>query len=788
MGDSFVALPSIVALPYHGTVPLASPNSAWPGRVSALICAHHPGREMLTMRLVLFAALSFTLASAGRAGVPDASAVLDHLAITVTPDHPREFIFSDKGAAHLAGVAVGQDTRSYHGLTIAMHEVLDGWSLRLEDGRELTPAGADSAVVRPDRLVRHHGGITETVTLLDRSDGLRIVYDGVPSGAFGFVPRVDMRFLWHVARPAYRAEFTGGVLRIARADRQAAAAGERTPPWLAVLVSGAADHDGAGRYMPRSYPIGEARRAMQSATPWEAGAVRGRIPARVQEGRVEVIIAAGAGSDDAAARAYALQADADRLAAERAARLADLADPARLSTGVPEDDRALAWARISLDNLVMEQRGPGIYAGFYWFTTYWGRDTFIVLPGAMAAGLPAATAREILRSFAAFQDRDPDSPRFGRVPNFVTVDQVQYASIDGTWWFVRALDEYWRRTGDHAFARDMMPVVLRACEGAQAHAVDAEGFLTHGDGETWMDGGGEANPYSPRGDRAVEVQALWHRGLQVAARLARRFDGRVADLNGEDLARRYEEAAARLRDGFRRRFVVDGRVVDHLNRDGSHDAQDRPNGLLALLASPDLFTPAMRTAVVAENAEHTVTDWGVRSLSAVDPDYHPRHLWLERYYYDEAYHNGDVWLWLSGAWVSALPDPREGFGQTRMLLDEILREGAVGTLQEIRDGDRAASNDEFGGATSQAWSLSELLRNVSEDYLGVRVDLAGDEPRIVIAPRAPRAWPRLAGEVPVGLGATLRVAVDADDVRWELTGDGAEALRPFVRVVADRNP
>ena len=733
------------------------------------------------MRLILIVAI---LAAAALPSLAEPAAVLDDLAITVAPDHPREFIFSDKGAAHLAGVAVGEDTRSYHGFTIAMHEVLDGWSLRLDDGRELEPAKADSARVYPDRLVRHYGGITETVTLLDRADAFRVVYDGVPGGGFGFVPRVDMRFLWHVSRPTYRAEFEGGVLRVARADRLAAAEGERTPPWLAVLVSGADDFDAAGRHLPRSYPVGEARRAMQTATPWEAGAVRGRIPPRVPSGRVEVIVAAGAGSEDAAGRALELQAAADALAAERAARLAALADPARLATGVPAHDRALAWARVSLDNLVMEQRGPGIYAGFYWFTTYWGRDTFIVLPGAMAAGLPAATARDILRSFATFQDRDPRSARFGRVPNFVTVDQVQYASIDGTWWFVRALDEYWRRTGDHEFVRATMPVVLRACEGALAHAVDAEGFLTHGDGETWMDGGGEANPYSPRGDRAVEVQALWHRGLTVAARMARRFDGQAAGLRGEELARRYDAAAARLADSFRARFVIDGRVIDHLDRDGSPDHQHRPNGLLALLASPDLFTDAMRDAIVAENAAHTITDWGVRSLSADDPHYHPRHLWLERYYYDEAYHNGDIWLWLSGAWISALPGARDGFGQTRMLLDEILREGAVGTLQEIRDGDRAGSNDEFGGATSQAWSLSELLRTVSEDYLGVRVDLAGAEPSIVIAPSTPADWPALAGDVPVGRGAVLRVETGPGGVRWTLTGDGADAWRPFVQVTA----
>ena len=63
--------------------------------------------------------------------------ILEDLAIPVTAAHPREFIFTDKGAAHLAGECVGPDTRSYHGFTIAMHEVVDGWSLRLEGGVEL---------------------------------------------------------------------------------------------------------------------------------------------------------------------------------------------------------------------------------------------------------------------------------------------------------------------------------------------------------------------------------------------------------------------------------------------------------------------------------------------------------------------------------------------------------------------------------------------------------------------------------------------------------------------------
>ncbi len=682
---------------------------------------------------------------------PAAALTVEDLAITVTPAHPREYIFTDKGAAHLAGEAVGANTRSYHGFYIAMHEVVDGWTLRLEDGTEIGPATVYEAEVTPDHLVRRHrlpaGGIvTETVTLFDRENGFQVVYDGVPAGEFQVQPRVDMRFLWKVAQPAYEVRWQDGTLRVCRRDALNSAPDKAHPRWLAVNVRGGDSFVPAGRYFPTDYPKGKARKAMDHATPYLPGGIAGHIPSRVPSGEVAVVFAADTGEEAAAARALRLQAEAPRLASVRRDRMQNLIDTRSVTTGDERDDRALAWARISLDNLIMNQRGPGIYAGFYWFTTYWGRDTFISLPGACIVDGDFAMAKTLLRSFAAFQDTVPGSERRGRVPNFVTVDQVQYASIDGTWWFVRALDELWRQSGDDDFAREMAPVVVRAVEGALQTSVDENLFLTHGDGETWMDAGGEDHPYSPRGNRAVEVQALWHRGLLTASRLA----ARVQD--DPQRAKRYQDLADKVAASFQRDFWRDGRLVDHLNPDGSADGQIRPNGLLAVLASPTLFTTTQRDTITAQCARDLVRPWGVLSLAASDPQFHPRHLDLAHYYYDAAYHNGDVWLWLSGAYVSALPDPATGFGQTRMLMDEILDEGAVGTLQEIRDGAKAASNDEFGGATSQAWSLAELLRNAVQDYAGLKVDLTEDVPLVRIVPHPPASWARM--EVPTRIGSS----------------------------------
>lgn len=92
-------------------------------------------------------------------------------------------------------------------------------------------------------------------------------------------------------------------------------------------------------------------------------------------------------------------------------------------------------------------------------------------------------------------------------------------------------------------------------------------------------------PCSPRGNRAVDVQALWYTQLTNASDLARY-------MNREEDARRWNLAAERLRSNFEQDFVdtVAQSIYDHLNTDGSGDAQFRPNAIYALelVSDPDL--------------------------------------------------------------------------------------------------------------------------------------------------------------------------------------------------------
>ena len=149
--------------------------------------------------------------------------------------------------------------------------------------------------------------------------------------------------------------------------------------------------------------------------------------------------------------------------------------------------KALRWLVITMDQLVTRQRGDGIYAGLPWFNEYWGRDSFIALPGALLVTGQFETARAVLTAFAEFMDMDPLSPFYGRVPNRVRMDDLDYHTTDGTPRFVVALQDYVRYSGDMSLVEDLYPQVRASIEGALANWTDENGYLTHEENETWMD-------------------------------------------------------------------------------------------------------------------------------------------------------------------------------------------------------------------------------------------------------------------------------------------------------------
>jgi len=540
------------------------------------------------------------------------------------------------------------------------------------------------------------------------------------------------------------------------------------------------------RHEKRQYPRDAAREAMGEATPHSPG----RFAFEAEKG-FAFRVAVGLGEDEREAFATArglLDGHPEiREATVRRCSITPIesADgplllPSSRVTGDPAVDRALIWARWSLANLTMNARGPGIYAGYHWFSNYWGRDSFISLPGACLVNHDFQLARDILLSFAEHQLLDERNHRLGRLPNIVNPDNLQYAGVDGTWWWVRAARLYLDYSGDREFVGLVRPVVERAVAGALAKAVDEHGLLMHGDGETWMDAGGEHNPYSPRGDRAIEVQVLWWDGLRTAALLAEWNEDDKAAAAHRQMAKRVHESILKL---FPRGDGLG--LADHLDVDGSRDLQIRPNQIFALTLprresaddGPEKWWGKELAAEILDAVvDHCVLPHGVTSLAPSDPAWIPRHLDLADHYYDEAYHNGDVWLWMSGPVIQALCDAGrqdEAWTMLEPLTKDLLERGAVGTMREIRDGE-ATDLEDFGGATSQAWSLAEYLRVVSEAFLGWQPRAM--ESATYWRPRLPSAIERLDAIVELndpGQGARARYHARVE-------AKGKVAVRPGV--------
>lgn len=408
----------------------------------------------------------------------------------------------------------------------------------------------------------------------------------------------------------------------------------------------------------------------------------------------------------------------------RAERMQSLLDDNVLKSDTDIVDNAMAWIDLTADELVTKQHGGwGIYAGFPWFTDFWGRDMFISMPGTVLCTGQFDVARSILGSFAKYQDLDPKSPNYGRIPNRLNLEGVLYNTTDGTPRFVAQIYDYWKYTGDFKFVKELYKNVKVATDASLDHFTDEKGYLTHADADTWMDAKRQSKyPCSPRGNRAVDIQALWYKQLICAAEMAESI-GKDGD------AKRWHDAARRLKANFMNDFVdkTTGRIYDHLNADGSRDMQLRPNTMFVYDLVPDSIAMADAKNVWSR----LVYPWGVSTLDQDDDQFHPYHEQWYRYHKDDAYHNGTVWLWLNGqAMENMIRFHQEGMAYELFenMCNNALHKGAVGGLSECADAWALPGRTDvrLSGTFLQAWSNAEQIRVWNQCFLGIRPDMIAD--------------------------------------------------------------
>ncbi len=613
---------------------------------------------------------------------------IDSLGIEVSGTS-REYSFTNKESAFLYGQTNAENTSGWMGFNVFGHEFLDDYTL-VVDEQELHRSEALKTMVYPDRLVRYYAnGIIERVQPADSLAVFSVSITSERPVELAIVPLfTDGR-----KKEDFVLERSGPTILIARANHLFRTPEQNFPAWLAIhgtaLSTIERDHQGKNAYSPVVC-----------------------ISARSRDHLITFSVGDTKGEAVLAARMFT--GNADGYVTKRRERMQRLLDETAVHTDDVRFDKALAWAKLSLDALIMNQVTKGIFAGLPWFNSYWGRDTFISLPGACLVTGRFTEAKQILKSFSAFQERDSLSTNFGRIPNIVTTTDTGYNTADGTPRFVMMAHEYTMRSGDSSFMLEVYPVVLRSIEGTLKYHSDTSGYLVHADAETWMDAVGPEGPWSPRGNRANDIQALWAQQLEAGIWFATQLGDVVS-------AHQWNTTLIKLKRNFQRDFITDNLVVDHLNADGSKDKQLRPNQIFAL----NLLDTKTATNVVEVVTSALTYEYGVASLSQSDENFHPYHQ-FSTYPKDAAYHNGTVWTWLQGPVISALCR----FGRkdlawrvTSNSVNQILDWDAVGTQSELLDALPKPGKDqpEASGTFSQAWNLAEFVRNFYDDYLGIRL-------------------------------------------------------------------
>lgn len=351
--------------------------------------------------------------------------------------------------------------------------------------------------------------------------------------------------------------------------------------------------------------------------------------------------------------------------------------------------------------------GKTILAGFPFFED-WGRDTMIALPGVSLSTGQYDTAKDILRTFAAYE-------KHGLMPNLFPEGENEplYNTVDAALLFINCVWLYYEKTEDGDLVREMYPVMERIIEAYRTGTdygihMDGDGLIMAGRGldqVTWMDVRiGDILP-TPRHGKPVEINAYWYNALRIMEHLA--------FLQGKEPGE-YARLAEQVKRSFTEQFWMEekGCLKDLVSGTGA-DCQIRCNQIWAVSFPFTMLDEEKEKRVVETVFEKLWTPCGLRTLERDDPQFHPSYggEMMER---DMAYHQGTVWPFPLGAYYLAYlkvhgysRSAKERVKEQMEGLESALREGCTGQLPEIYDG---AFPTVSRGCFAQAWSVGELLR------------------------------------------------------------------------------
>ncbi len=364
-------------------------------------------------------------------------------------------------------------------------------------------------------------------------------------------------------------------------------------------------------------------------------------------------------------------------------------------------------------------------------TTYhWGspnvRETLIAFTGLYLSTGKFDQAKRLLTTFASHV-------RDGLLPsNFADDRTPLYNAADTALLFAQAVCDYLRYTSDEPTVIDQFLPVLQQtlrhyAAGAQLGIhLASDGLLVVADASaTWMNARAMGKLATPRLPCMVEINALWHNALRIAADLC-------ATAGLQDDAIDYNHQADLCKASFNQRFwnPAQSACFDSIGADDADTSDDalRPNQIFALSLAHPILDEEHRAPMLATLREQLLTPFGLRTLSPHHGAY-VSHKGGDPTARDRARHNGPAYPWLLGHYTRALLRVEEDTPATRDKVASLLQPAinhlkAFGQLPELFDGHPPHAP---GGAIASAASVGQILQACAES-LGKKLVAAVAEP------------------------------------------------------------
>jgi len=422
----------------------------------------------------------------------------------------------------------------------------------------------------------------------------------------------------------------------------------------------------------------------------------------------------------------------------------------RVQTPLARLDRALEWAKISYDNLRVQNPdlGSGLVAGlglsgsggrpgFGWF---FGTDAYLNSLSLLSLG-DFEAAREALAFTQKWQRPDGKmAHELSQAAGYIDwFEDYPYGYIHGdtTPYYIAAMEEYCAATGDIDFVRRSWPSLERAFDWCLTTDADGDGLMDNSKA-----GLGALEFGSLTGIQTdIYLAAVWIRAARAMERLALALGEKK---RAAAAAAAHQTALA----AFETRFWDEerGHYSYAFNAGGERVKELTPWSAVPLMWG--IGRPE-RSAWTLEklNAAELSTAWGLRSLTRRSPLYEPLN-----------YNYGAVWPFLTGYVAAALFEhgqSLQGYGLA-LANAKHLFDNALGCATELFSGGLYTWPQE--AVAHQGFSTGGFVLPFVRGLLGLGGDAAGKE--LVFKPALPADWPDLTIE-------SFRLGPETFDLRFK---------------------